>query len=649
MNTHKTRARRATWAALAAVLSCAPSAASALDTPQLTVRAKAAAAEPAIVATPQAGCEAGSRPEPSIQGRLPKSEVDSGRADRGYWCNLSVVGRSGNTGGFRVHRYVDKQRHECAYYDTALLFPTNALSLSAEPTGVAVLDMSNPAKPVRTTTLLTPAMQTPHESLNISVKRGVLAAVLGNPAQYPGGIDVYDISNDCRYPEVKAAGFPATPFGHESGMAPDGNTFYPSSPAGPYGFSAVDISNPMLPRTLVSTNSVNTHGMSVSDDGRRGYHAVGNGLVITDLSDVQERKPNPQVRSISSLTWSNVTIPQYAEPVTIGGKPYLFEVDEYSENEGGSATANGSRVGAARMIDISDERAPRVVSNIRLQVHQPESRAAIGGDYGAQSPVQGYAAHYCAVPQRSEPGLIACSMIASGLRVFDIRDPERPVEVAYFMAPPSTISATGGPTIDERSNWAMSQPAFAPERREVWYSDGNSGFYALRLSEAAFNGTSANAQRSGSGTAGGAGSRCLPRRLKVTSRAVGRVRVGAKRAAVLKAAGAVPKRTTKRSLRFCVERGGSVLAALDRRGRVTTVVSTAKGHRAKAIARGTARKSAERRFKRSVKVRPSLVVLYRGRNIAGVKGRRVRFVGAVDRKRARSARALRSDLRKLGL
>src|SRR5918999_3152639 len=107
--------------------------------------------EPRPVATPRAECGPGSRPEPSIQGRVPREEVDSGRANRGYWCNLTVLGHSGSTGGFRVHRYVDRSGHECAYYDTALLFPTNALSLSAEATGVAVLDMSDPRNPVQTT------------------------------------------------------------------------------------------------------------------------------------------------------------------------------------------------------------------------------------------------------------------------------------------------------------------------------------------------------------------------------------------------------------------------------------------------------------------------------------------------------------------
>jgi hypothetical protein len=445
------------------------------------VEPAAAAMEPVATATPRARCGAGSRPEPGIQGRVPKAEVDAGRADDGYWCNLTRVGHTGETGGFRVHRYVDKAGHECAYYDTALLFPTNALNLSADLTGVAVLDMSDPRNPVRTETLVTPAMQTPHESVNISVRRGILAAVMGNPAQYPGGVDVYDISADCRHPVPKAAAFPATPFGHESGMAPDGLTFYPSSGD---SFSAVDISDPSLPKRLWTSEEFSTHGLSISDDGRRGYLAtIGGGLTVIDTSEIQERKPDPQVREVSRLSWSNMTIPQIPIPVTIKGRPYVVEVDEYSTDEEGGFTGHGDRVGAARIIDVSDERKPFVVSNIRLDVHQKENRAAIAGDYGAQSPVQGYAAHYCNVPRLVEPGIVACSMILSGLRVFDIRDPEKPREIAYHVAPPSHVSETGAPVIDERANWAMSQPAFAPERGEIWYSDGTSGFYALKMDE----------------------------------------------------------------------------------------------------------------------------------------------------------------------
>jgi len=32
----------------------------------------------------------------------------------------------------------------------------------------------------------------------------------------------------------------------------------------------------------------------------------------------------------------------------------------------------------------------------------------------------------------------------------------------------------------------MSSPAFAPERNEIWYSEGRSGFYAVRLTNGAW-------------------------------------------------------------------------------------------------------------------------------------------------------------------
>jgi len=139
-------------------------------------------------------------------------------------------------------------------------------------------------------------------------------------------------------------------------------------------------------------------------------------------------------------------------------------------------------VGAARIIDIADETHPFVVSNIRLEVHEPENFAAQAGDPGASNTaLQGYAAHYCNVPQRTDPGIVACSMILSGLRVFDIRDPFNPREIAYYNAPSRPAFVISG-------NYAMSSPAFAPERQEIWYSEGRSGFYAVRLTNGAWPG-----------------------------------------------------------------------------------------------------------------------------------------------------------------
>jgi hypothetical protein len=401
----------------------------------------------------------------------------SGRAAKGFTCNTRLVGSYrkpnaiGTVGGFKVERYVDAAGHDCAYYDTTLMYPTNALDSEG---GVNVLDMSDPTRPTLTDRLLTPAMDTPHESLVLSRKRGLLAAVAGNLTTNVGQIDIYDVSRDCRHPELRSS-TPVGVLGHESGMAPDGRTFYSASPSSKT-LVAVDISNPSLPVPL-SFFSVDSHGLSISDDGNRAYVAgVGTGLNILDTSEVQARKPNPTMRTISVLKWKTMSIPQNAIPITIHGHPYLVEIDEF----GGQ-----SKVGAGRIIDIADETHPQVVSNLRLAVHQPENFAAQDGDNGAKNPVQGYAGHYCNVPTRVDPPIVACSMILSGLRVFDIRDPLKPREIAYFNAPvdPRIIPAAG--IVPSPSNWAMSSPAFVPQRGEIWYSDGLSGFYAVRLTGAA--------------------------------------------------------------------------------------------------------------------------------------------------------------------
>src|SRR5688500_15151018 len=306
-------------------------------------RAQTAGPDPAgpdIAPTPKAECGPGSNPETGTQGRVPQSEIDSGRAAEGYWCNVQLLGRagtpaSGGAGGYKVERYVDKAGNECGFYDTTLLFPANAQNLSeGDLTGVAVLDMKDPAKPVRVTTLVTPAMQSPHESLALNQKRGLLAAVSANPVFYPGIVDIYDVTENCLAPALQASA-PVGVLGHESGWAPDGNTFYVSSLSG-RTVTAIDTSNPMLP-TPLGVYDFNSHGINLSDDGNRLYMAANGdtdsnspkGLLVLDTSEIQSRVPNPQVKVVSKYTWATVSTPQINLPVTINGTPYLVEMDEF--------------------------------------------------------------------------------------------------------------------------------------------------------------------------------------------------------------------------------------------------------------------------------------------------------------------------------
>jgi hypothetical protein len=202
-------------------------------------------------------------------------------------------------------------------------------------------------------------------------------------------------------------------------------------------------------------------------------------MAILDVSQVQRRLPNPVVRVLSTTTWPEMTIPQNALPVTIKGRPYAIEFDEYDTNV--YQYSPRQNVGALHVFDISDERHPRLVSRIRLAAHNLAAREVEGSDPGASMVGQGYAAHYCEVPRHRDPGILACSMIASGLRVFDIRDPLHPREVAYANQP--VINARNFSRVGA---YAMSAPAFDPAHRQIWYSDCNTGFFVVQLTRAAW-------------------------------------------------------------------------------------------------------------------------------------------------------------------
>jgi hypothetical protein len=441
--------------------------------------------------TPQTACAKGSRPETDRQGRAPLKDFLSGRAAKGYTCNLTDIGHEGSTGGFQVHRYVDKAGHECAFYDGTLLFPANEPNA---PGGTVVLDMSDPTHPKRTTVLNTLAMKTPHESLHLNTARGLLAAVAGSPATQAGQVDVYDVSQDCRMPVLKST-LPVGILGHEGAFSPDGRTFWAATTAD-RGLTAIDLTNPAVPVVLYHGLDA-THGLSISNDGMRMYLADvqngmtqnyaqeithgGGGMRIMDISQIQNRVPVPQTTEVGYVTWPEVTIPQSTIPVTIKGHRYVIEFDEYDSNT--TAYSADENVGGVRIIDIGDEKHPKVVSRMRLAVWERPARATDQAqDPGASSGTAGYAAHYCSVPQRSEPGILACSTIVSGLRVFDVRDPLHPREVAYANHP----SYNAATPASSKGAAAMSSPAFNPQRREVWYADGNSGFWVERLSAAAW-------------------------------------------------------------------------------------------------------------------------------------------------------------------
>lgn len=435
---------------------------------------------PVLHATPSAACASGSHPLPGMQGRVTAAEIASPAGALGWTCNLSRVSNERTPGGFRVWRYVDTAGHTCAFYDTSLAAPLSAVSPLAGPSlGTAVLDLASPAHPRLSTMLTSLAMLSPHESLNLNAKRGLLVAEVGNALTLPGTLDVYTVAADCRHPRLLGQALIAT--GHESGFSPDGRTFWVAGGAG-YIY-AFDLTDPRHPRELWK-GAYYSHGLSLSPDGRTLYQTdpINGNLAILDVSQIQLRYPHPVVREVKRITWPTVSIPQNSQQFTSGGHKYLLEFDEFAFRFNPATIANTP--GAARIVNIDNPRSPRIVSDLRLAVQLPANHQVASGDPNplGTSEVLGYGNHYCAMPTTVSPQIVACSELNSGLWVFNIANPARPKVVAYFVAPPRLGSLLS----NLQGDLAFSQPAFDVARHDVWYTDAVSGFYVLHLNSVAW-------------------------------------------------------------------------------------------------------------------------------------------------------------------
>jgi hypothetical protein len=174
-----------------------------------------------------------------------------------------------------------------------------------------------------------------------------------------------------------------------------------------------------------------------------------NGLLIYDLSDIQARVPNPQARLVSKLLWKDGSGAQHTIPVKIDGKPYVIFVDEAGSGGFSSAAQRQAACAAgftpyplARIIDIRDETKPKIVSRLGLEVHNPANCAAVLPDLVGLG-IFTYGSHYCSVDNKRHATTLACGYFNSGIRVFDIRNPRRPKEIAYYNPAGQTTVSPG--------------------------------------------------------------------------------------------------------------------------------------------------------------------------------------------------------------
>ena len=448
-----------------------------------------ASTDPTWKIVPKAQCQPGDLVETGLQGQVPRADRESGRAAQGYACNLRVVGRYPSNAFASFDTYQD-----CGYYSDN----PGAIGTMAD-TGTIVLDLSDPTGPEKTDYLTARAMRNTGESLRVNAERGLLVANhygnghgdrRGNGSAYPW-LAVYDVSEDCRHPRLLADISMPRGRGHEGWFSPDGMTYYMSN----YGSRRVvpiDLTDPTRPRELAQWPYA-VHGGSISGDGTRGYLAgMAPGpteVLIIDTSDVGPGKANAG-RIISRLPLPDTNANQNAYRLDYGGHPYLISFGELPAiPHAPCSVPRRQNFDAARMVDIADERRPKIVARFLNEVADPRNCEKVIGDvqttprgadradvtYSVVAPALfQYDDHYCTPDRLHNPTILACAQIMSGLRVYDIRDPHRPREIAYYN--PGTVAADD-PTVD----WALARPVIRRDLGQIWFVTTFGGFFAVEF------------------------------------------------------------------------------------------------------------------------------------------------------------------------
>ena len=434
---------------------------------------------------PKAECGPSDHTESGLQGQTTSQERSSGDSQRGYNCNLELVGQFRGEGAF--------SQDGPSYFSHCAYMATENRAQQAHP-GIVVIDVSDPKNPQPTAYLAdTKAALNPHENNKVNEARGLLGLAQSNGPNFA----VYDLNEDCAHPKLASTFDVPNSSGHMGGWAEDGKTYYiGQSFRGVNGIMPIiDVTDPYHAKWLLNwtfTGDGRPHDLSTNASGTRMYSGQpGNfgapitdssfgpdGLVILDMSDIQFRRLNPQIRIISRLFWNDQGQAEQMLPFTSNGRSYLISTDESGGQAGvgglAAACARGaSAYGYSNVIDITDETSPKIASKIMLEVHDPANCSK----FLNEPPETGggaldYSTERCAIDRPGNPTMAACGSRGTGTRIYDIRDPLHPAEIAYWKGPaPRTAFLPGSGSWSPTTDRTVEKQAGLA--RFVWVPTGN--------------------------------------------------------------------------------------------------------------------------------------------------------------------------------
>jgi hypothetical protein len=474
----------------------------------------------AVVDKTQQLCSTGDHREPGVQGDVPKANQGSLDARKGYNCGLSLVGHAVLDGKDSV--------------DGVKRSPTGNANMAGSGDcayvsgdGVAVIDASDPKHPRHVRTLHGPGSDATIETLHAidsptvpgRPARHILVAGkygIGTPSPNMP-MDIYDVSK-CAEPKLL-----------QNFIFPENIHNLTISGNGRYVFAT-------MPLQVVDLDPLFDHNPTtmarflgdLSNDIAYPLVPTEPGPTLDDAlpADVREARKAGTLGNLSHEAWPNFDgtelylggVTASSEVVTIvdiapwlarnpdgtpSGPPRVISQESgrgHSVRTGTLRDASGNVVrrlmlhseesvfGGAKgclpektapfagpaepyLTDITNEAAPRTVTQFGLEINEATNcPAQLDSGVDASS-------HYHDFDSGTDTHFAMVSMWNAGIRVFDVRHPEHPAEVAYFN--PADVRADGATTAVLDKAWGHVR--YVPKTGQIWFATASGGFWIVEL------------------------------------------------------------------------------------------------------------------------------------------------------------------------
>lgn len=467
---------------------------------------------PAAVTVQHHLCGAADLPERGIQGDVSRADQDSGRAQKGYNCGLELLGYTSLGKDGRPNQNANLAwAGRCAYIAGSAGATVAPQGKPNPPpgAGVAVVSVSDSGVPTYVATLRQPGALTTSETLNaVTTPQGRSILVVG---QYgndiisdPKPMDVYDVSNpDCtKYRHLATYYWPGNI--HNLTISHDGRYVFATLP-----LQAADISGlwatPQAPVKFLGNIEEAMDGPTIamgpiadvapggvpgvthprdasheawpSADGKTLY--VGGQtpefemFSILDLAPWLERNPDGTPKGKPRLISQTSSRGHSVRTGKIGTLPIILHSEESVFGAAYSCipqeTAPFAGPAQPWLTDISDPAHPRTITQFGLEIndtsHCRDQLNAKEND----------SVHYHDVDDPNDTTFVMASMWNAGIRVFDVRRPAKPTEVAYFN--PGDIDPTSAVKLDH----AWGHIRYLPRSGQLWFATADGGFWVVRL------------------------------------------------------------------------------------------------------------------------------------------------------------------------